>query len=177
LLEGEAEARQGKDYRLVTVEEEQIAMPHWVDYVKIILLLLLTAALVIVPFLPFMWINARRKKAHEARAAFDAEDNSAAIRALFRHTAAWLEATGCGAGNRPYRAWPSAMNGKMPESYIQRYAACAKLFEEAAYSDHAMDEAQRAQARALLEETERLLLARAGWKEKLRLRYVECLCE
>ncbi|MBO4884195.1 MAG: hypothetical protein J5602_02680, partial [Clostridia bacterium] len=88
LLEGEAEARQGKDYRLVTVEEEQIAMPHWVDYVKIILLLLLTAALVIVPFLPFMWINARRKKAHEARAAFDAEDNSAAIRALFRHTAA-----------------------------------------------------------------------------------------
>lgn len=177
LIAGDGESRRGNDYRLVTIEEKQIAMPHWVDYLRIVLLLLLTVAAVIVPFLPFVFLNARRRKAREARAAFDSEDAGEAVRAMFRHTSALLAATGCGAGNRPFRAWPDALNDKLPKSYVQRYAACVKLFEEAAYSDHPTDEAARARVRELLDETERLVLSRADWKEKLRLRYVECLCE
>ena len=100
-----------------------------------------------------------------------------AVQAMFRHASALLAAAGCGAGNRPFRAWPDVLNDKLPKSYVQRYAACVKLFEEAAYSDHPTDEAARARVRELLDETERLVLSRADWKEKLRLRYVECLCE
>ena len=54
-------------------------------------------------------------------------------------------------------------------------ARCAKLFEEAVYSGHPMTEAQRRQVLSLLEETERVLKSGAGWKQRLRLKYRECL--
>ena len=177
LTAGEEETRRGRDYRLITLKEEQISKPRWIDYLKIALLLLLAAAVLILPFFPFALLNARRKKARERRAAFDSEDTSEAICALFRHAAACLTAAGCGGGNLPYREWTAAINAKLPESYVQRYSGCAKLFEEAAYSSHALDEAQRDEVRALLEETEKLIWTRADWKLKFRLKYVECLCE
>ena len=49
------------------------------------------------------------------------------------------------------------------------------LFEEAAYSTHAMGEEQRAELQSLLTETERLLYDGADRKTKFRLKYVECL--
>ena len=95
--------------------------------------------------------------------------------AAFRRTAAWLEAMDLGAGNLPYRAWAAGLEGKMPPDYAARFGRCAALFEEALYSDHILDEEARRQVLALLEETERLLTARASARQKLRLRYKECL--
>lgn len=174
LIEGDGEARAEKKYRLETAEEQQISMPAWIDYLKIALLLLAAAALVILPFLPFLWLNARRKKALAARGVFAAENAGEAICAIFRQVIAWLDAMGCGAGNLLYREWASRLPEIQP-GYAQRFSQCAALFEEAAYSDHAMGEEQRRQALALLDETERAMLARADWKQKLRLKYGECL--
>ena len=175
LIQGEQEARAEKEYRLETVEEEQISMPRWIDYLKIILLLLAAVALVILPFLPFLWLNARAKKAMEARNAFASENVSEAIYAVFQQIIAWLEAMGCGAGNLPYRDWAQHLPQAMPPGYDRRFGQCAALFEEAAYSDHALSEDQRQQTLSLLHETEQAMLARAGWKQKLRLKYGECL--
>ena len=61
------------------------------------------------------------------------------------------------------------------KSLAKRFAACEKLFEEAAYSTHEMKEEDRQQALALLNETEQALRQRADWKQRLRLRYRECL--
>lgn len=171
LAAGDREAQTGREFRLVTVEEQQISKPHWVDYLRIALLLALTAAAVILPFLPFILLNRRRQKALNARKAFQSENVSEAIFAIFQHVAAWLEATGNGGGNAPYAAWQAALS----PAYAQRFAACEKLFEEAAYSTHPMTEEQRQQALELLDETERALQARADWKQRLRLRYKECL--
>ena len=171
LTAGTREARPDREYRLVTVEEEQISMPHWVNYLRIVLLLLLTAALVILPFLPFMLLNQRRKKALDARKAFESPNISEAVFAIFQHTAAWLEATGHGDGNAPYAAWKAGLS----PDYASRFAACEKLFEEAAYSTHEMKEEDRQQALDLLNETERTLRQQAGWRQRLRLRYKECL--
>lgn len=171
LTAGDQEARADREYRLVTVEEQQISMPHWVNYLRIVLLLLLTVALVILPFLPFLLLNQRRKKALEARKAFASENVSEAVFAIFQHITAWLEATGHGGDNAPYAQWQAGLS---PE-YAQRFAACEKLFEEAAYSAHPMREEQRQQALALLNETEQLLRRQADWKQRLRLRYKECL--
>lgn len=63
LYTGGEESRTGREYRLVNIEQEQISMPHWVNYLKIALLLLLACALIVLPFAPFMLINARRKRA------------------------------------------------------------------------------------------------------------------
>ena len=171
LTEGDQEARPGREYRLETVEEEQISMPRWVNYLRIILLLLLTAAMLILPFLPFAWLNRRRKKALDARKAFASENVREAVFAIFQHVVSWLEATGNGQGNAPYAAWRAALSPDYPE----RFAACERLFEEAAYSAHAMKEEDRRQALALLDETECILQRQAGWRQRLRLKYKECL--
>lgn len=175
LMPGGQEAQPDREYRLVTVEEEQISMPHWVNYLRIGLLLLLVIALVILPFLPFLLLNARRKKALEMRKAFQSENVSEAFCAIFQHVIAWLEATGNGAGNLPYVQWSESLRHDLPEQYSDHFARCAAVFEEAAYSNHALAEEQRRQALNLLDETEQWLISRADWKQKLRLKYGKCL--
>ena len=177
LRTGDREAAADREYRLVTVEEEQISMPHWIDYVKIVLLLVLSAALLILPFVPFLLLNARKRKAEAARKVFMSEDVSAAVRAIFQHTVTWLEAAGSGAGNRLYRDWPPELPAWMPEGYAARFSACAADFEEAVYSSHRLPEERREQALSLLNETERTLWQKADWKCRLRLKYWMCLCE
>ncbi len=171
LRAGSREAQPDREYRLVTVEEEQISMPHWVSYLRIILLLLLMVALLILPFLPFVVLNQRRKKALDARKVFESENVSEAVFAVFQHVTAWLEAMNYGKGNALYAAW----NTELTPDYAERFAACEKLFEEAAYSSHEMKEEDRQQVLALLNETEQVLQQRADWKQRLRLRYKECL--
>ena len=177
LLTGDDESPQNREYRLITVEEQRISQPRWIDYLKIALLLALSAAVVILPFLPFLYFNARRKKAREARLIFQTEDPGEALCAMFRHAASYLEHGGFGGGNRPFSQWPDTWRGSLPEGYRQRYASSACLFEEAAYSDHPMSEEQREQMRLFFAETERMFFDEADWKEKLRLRYVKCLHE
>ena len=175
LTEGEREARAEKEYRLETVEEQQVSMPRWINWLKTALLLLAVAALAVLPVLPFVWLNARRKKALGIRSAFASGDVSAAVCAIFRQVIAWLEATGHSAGNLPYRGWTQCLPERMAPGYGQRFSRCAALFEEAAYSDHELGEEKRQEALSLLGETEQALLARADWKQKLLLKYRDCL--
>ena len=177
LLTGEEESQSGKIYRLVTVEEEQISMPHWINYLKILMLLLLTVAVVIVPFVPFAILNSRRKKAQEARRAFDSDDVNEAVAAMFRHVIAWLEATHHAPGNRLFRDWTDSLMTQLSADYAVRFSSCADLFEEAVYSDHVLDEEDRESMRLLLNETESILYEQADWKQRLQMKYVECLCE
>ncbi len=170
---GDREARTEREFRQVTEEEEQISRPRWTDYLRMALLLLLTAALPILPFLPFILLNRRRKKAAETRKAFRSPDVREAVFAVFQQVIRWLEATGNGGGNAPYAEW----HADLSPDYGERFARCEKLFEEAAYSTHEMREEQRRQVLELLEETERILLRKAGRMERLRLRYRECLWE
>ena len=175
LTTGREEAQPGREYRLVTVEEQQISLPHWVDYLRMILLLLLTVAALILPFLPFYFLNRRQKKALEARKVFESENIHEAICALFQQVILWLEATGQGAGNLPYAQWESQVARQISPEYAQRFIQCERLFEEAAYSAHSLGEEQRQQVMGLLRETEETLWAKADWKQRLRLRYKEGL--
>ena len=173
LATGENEAQADRTYRLVTVEEEQIAMPHWVNWLKIILLLLLTVALVVVPFAPFLALNVRRRKAQEARKIFASEAVGEAVCAIFQQVVVWLNAMGYGGGNRLYREWAP----DLPDGYAERFARCAEDFEEAAYSAHTLPEEKRLRALALLKETETALWQKADWKQRFRLKYWMCLRE
>lgn len=175
LLSGDQESVTSRTYRLVTLEEEQISMPQWIDYLRVILYLLLTVAVLVLPFTPFVLLNRRRRRALEIRRAFDSEDRGEAIGAMFRHIVRWLESTGHGDGNRLFRDWPEALAADLPGDYVQSFAEAAPLFEEAVYSDHRMTEEQCGQVRGLLDRTEDMLYASADWKKRLRLRYVECL--
>ena len=177
LATGGNEAQTDREYRLVTVEEEQISMPHWVNYLKIILLLVLSVALLILPFAPFLLLNARKKKAQEARKAFASEHVNEAVCVIFRQVIAWLKETGHSGGNLLYRDWAEQLPDLLPDGYAVRFARCAEDYEEAMYSDHALSEEKRIRALELLKETETALRESANRKQRFLLKYWMCLCE
>ena len=146
-----------------------------IDYLKIAVLTILILALLTLPFLPFILFDARRRKAMERRAAFDSPDCREAIRAMFLHLAAYLDRCGKGVGNRPFSQWDAALAQTVSPEYAAQFRHAAALFEESAYSTHAMGEEQRAELQSLLTETERLLYDNADRRTKIRLKYVECL--
>ena len=164
-----------RDYQHLYEQEQQISRPQRVRYLKIILLTLGILALLTLPFTPFLFFNAKRKRSLARRAAFASPDCAVAIRAMFLHLTAYLDACGMGAGNRSFSRWPERLSGHMPTDYIREYRYAASIFSEAAYSTHPMTEEQRTDMEKILDETERILYDEAGWKQKLRLKYVECL--
>ena len=174
---GENAARAEREYRLVTVEEEQIAMPRWINWLRVFLLSVLGVALIVLPFAPFLVLNARKRKAEAARQAFASEDVGEAVCAIFRQVILWLEGTGHSPGNLLYRDWPSRLPAGLAEGYPLRFARCAADWEEAAYSAHALPEEKRQRALDLLAETEDALWKAADWRQRLRLRYWLCLHE
>lgn len=177
LITGDGEAQFSHTFRLETVEEEQISIPHWVNYLKIILLLLLTAMLLSLPFLPFLLINARQKKAREAQKVFYSENVNEAVCAIFQQIIQWMDLTGHGSANRLYREWTAYLPEMMPAGYAERFAVCAEDFERAVYSTHTLSEEQREHALILLKETAQTLYAAADRKKRLYLKYWMCMCE
>lgn len=177
LKTGEHASPTEREFRLITIEEEQISMPHWINYTKIILLLLLFGVLLILPFTPFIVLNARKKKEAEARAAFQSSNINEAVCAIFHHVILWMEITKCDAGNLLYRQWAGELSNILPVEYAVRFAECAMDFERAAYSDHRLSEEARQRGLDLLKETENLLYGKANWKQRFLLKYWMCLCE
>ena len=177
LENGEREAQREREFRLVTVEEEQISVPRWINWTRMILLFLLSAALLILPFAPFFLLNARRKKAQEIRKTFSSANVSEAVQAIFQQVIIWLEITDHGEGNLLYRDWKDRLADSFPEDYSDRFAQCAADFEEAGYSDHAISEEKRQDALNLLKETEKVLWKDADIKQRFLLKYWMCLCE
>ncbi|MBR6705745.1 MAG: DUF58 domain-containing protein [Clostridia bacterium] len=174
-MEGEGGARTGKEYRRVSVGEEQISGPDRTDWAGAVLLILLAFALLILPFLPFAALNARRKKARETVALFESGDTAEAICLIFGRVIAWLDAMDCGQGNLPCRDWAEGLTRTVSPEYALRFARCAAAFEEAAYSGRAPGEEKRREALELLEETGNAMLQRADGFRRLKLRYIDCL--
>ncbi|MGM9638308.1 MAG: hypothetical protein ACI3XT_01795 [Butyricicoccaceae bacterium] len=164
-----------REYRYEQTQESVISRPEQTDYLKMILLLLLVIVLLLAPFLPFLLVDQRRKRALEHRAQFDAEDHAAAIRAMFLHVAACLERCGKSGGNRPFSAWAEPLALCMPENLCARYREAAALWQEAAYSSHSMTEQQRNEMRRILEELEGFLYDQADRKTRFRMKYLDCL--
>lgn len=169
---GEKEARGTEGYRVLQVEKMQISRPDWINLLKTAMLLIGSVLLLILPFVPFIIVNMRRNRAMRQQADFDAPDGSLAVRAMFRHVVRYLSASGMQEKNVPYQAWTLP---KMQEAYREQYRRAAGIWERAAYSDHPTDDDERAQVKALLNETERLLYDDADFLQRLRLRLVECL--
>lgn len=172
------EAREAElsEYAHLTENEHELSLPKRVDYLRIALWLLLAAALLTVPFLPFLFFDRARRRTEARRLAFADSDNSAAIRAMFAHAVEWLTKNGLQTENRPFALCTEAVGELTSGEYAERYAESALIWEEAAYSSHAMTDAQRETVRALLDTTAKLLYERADRRTRFRMKYVYCLC-
>ena len=173
--EGSDAPEADRDYRYEQEQEQEISRPKRINWPKIIVLLLLMVALLTAPFLPFLLLDSRRRKAVERRKAFDSEHDAEAICAIFLHAIAYLESCGKGLGNIPFTAWTEQL--QMPEAYRRQYEQAAMLWQEAAYSRHPMSAHQREEMRRFLSETEGILYDAADRKTRFRLKYLECLHE
>lgn len=165
-----------REFERRTENERELSLPHRVDWLRIALLLLAVVALLIVPFLPFLLFSRAQRRAEERRAAFAAADNAAAIRAMFAHTMDWLRAGGLQTENRPFAACKEAVEKLTSASFAAQYAEAASIWQEAAYSRHAMTDAQRKSVRALLDAAAETLYEKADRRTRFRMKYIDCLC-
>lgn len=172
-----AQTQDRREFDRETENEREISIPHRTNWLRVILLMLAVIAMLIVPFAPFLLLNRAKRRSAAVRAAFEDEDNAAAIRAMFRHTVNWLCACGMKQENRPFARCAQDTQALISAQYAERYARAAQIWEEAAYSDHVMNDAQRQTVRELMEETEKTLYASSDRKTRLRLKYAACLCE
>lgn len=163
------------EYDKETHNQQQISLPNPVNYGKILIVSLCILALLLLPFLPFVLLDRRRRKAEKLREEFDSPDCAAAIRAMFRHIMRYLQVCGLPAGNRPYSACVSDVAALAGDHYAADYALALPLWQEAMYSDHSMSVAQRDQIAQLLSDTETNLYHAANRRTRFRLNFIECL--
>ena len=166
----------GTDFELHTEYEQEIAKPSHVNWLRILLISILILLLLTLPFLPFFLAGERRKIALARRKAFTSEDNSEAARAMFLHSAAYIESCYPGDENGDWSTLSDRLPSSM-QSYRKKLEDAGRIWLQAAYSGKSVDEEQRSSMRAFLDETEELLYDKAELKKKLRLKYIECLHE
>ena len=147
------------------------------DWAWIILLLLLVIALLLGPFLPFLLVTRARRRTEEKLAEFSVPDNAAAICAMFVHIMDWLREGGLKTENRPFSAYEGAVEELLGGQYAERFRKAVSIWQEAAYSPHAMSDEQRFSVKELLDTTAAKLYEQAGRRARLRMKYVACLCE
>lgn len=176
LQDGNDEAAAAQQYRLMTVEEQQIAQPHWIDYLRIILLCLLIPLVLAAPFIPFVWMNKRAKTTQEKRAALKAREPETVITGAFRLINGYLDACNIGSSTGLYRDRLNVCE-VLPEDYEELYRRCATLWQETVYSTHTMAEADREQMLMLLTRTEQWLYDQTDRRTRFRLKYIDCLHE
>ncbi len=165
-----------QDFERLTEAERELSLPQRFDWLRTTLLLLAMIAVLTVPFLPFLLIVRVKRRTDARRDAFSTADNAAAIRAMFQHTVDWLRAAGLRTENRPYAQCAPAVAELTSGAYGERYAAAAAIWREAAYSEHAMTDEQRAAVRELLDATAATLYEKADRRTRFRMKYVDCLC-
>ena len=128
---------------------------HGVQKAVINILFILLAALTLaLLFVPAVIKDRAARRSEKARIGLEDPDHSAAIRAMYLYAQRW---------NR--------LSDSTQEIPPQVYA----IWQEAAFSDHPMREAQRETVHAYLKETAQKVWKEADWKKRLNIRYRICL--
>lgn len=131
------------------VEQEQPdhgVQPKLVN-ILFIVLATLTLVLLFVPAIIKDWASKRREK---NRAGMNAEDHAQAIKAMYLYAQRWRS---------------------LSEQNVEIPADVYAVWQEAAYSDHAMTAAQREMIHCYMAETAKAVWAKSDWKKRLTIQY------
>ena len=174
-VENENETQGYRNYQRQQELEQEISRPERNKYLKLVVMFLLIMALLLAPFVPFMLLDSRKRRALKRRAAFASDDCSEAICAMFLHIVAYLESSGLAVGNKQFSDCRADVAALLTESYAESYAHAVKLWQEAAYSEHPMTREQRERAQAVLEQTESIVYGGSDRRTRFKLKYIACL--
>ena len=136
-------------------ETERKQPDHGVQKAVLNILFLALAALTLaLLFVPAIIKDRAEKKRGNARLGLDDPDHSAAIRAMYLYMLRWRT---------------------MADTDVEIPTEVYAIWQEAAFSDHAMDEAQRETIHAYMKEIAEKVWKEADWKKRLIIRYRICL--
>ena len=132
----------------------------------------LPAALLLLSLL--LWLSVLlalrlHRRTEQKRQGLNDPDCAAAVRAMFLYAADWLRACGFGPEHENYEDWPNHF-GQLPEEYVSLYREMLPLWQQAAYSAHPPEEAQRERMKAFLRCTGDTLWQRASLRQRLHIR-------
>lgn len=144
----------------------------WAKPASAALILLLLAALL---FGPSIASDRLKKRRARNRKGLDDPDNAAAIRAAFLHALRWLKLGGVPLANVPFSQYAHRIGEAVSPALQARFEEVLPLWQEAAYSAHAMDAGQREAMLAFLEEARRMVWERLGIRGRVRANYIDAL--
>ena len=141
---------------IVPQPETQLQQPdHGVQQKMINILFMILAALTLaLLFIPAVIKDRAEKKSEQARAGFEDPDHTAAIKAMYLYAQRWR---------------------KLSDSPMEIPAEVKSIWQEAAYSDHAMTVEQREIVRNYMAETAHAVWNASDKKKQLHIRYRICL--
>lgn len=134
-------------------------------------LLLLILAVTLILFVPSFLSDWRQKRVKAWQAGFANPDRAAAIRAMFGYMLSWLRLRGMKERNSPYSAYAHEVEVLLSDAYGSSYQQAVLLWQEAAYSSHAMTDAQCDDMRRIMKETQTLVWNSLGYWKRLLARY------
>ncbi|MCR4805918.1 MAG: hypothetical protein K5981_09785 [Clostridia bacterium] len=170
----ETEGDAAEDAQAFAREEkprESISLPQRFRAQPILLIVLEIAALLLLPFLPFYFVNRARAGRQAKASVFLGEDRSAAICGMMDQIVDSLSALGLSPGNQSNAELAEETKALASEDFAKRFEACALLQQEAAYSCHAMGEDARQELLSLLRETESLLAQKLDLRRRVLAKY------
>ena len=94
-----------------------------------------------------------RKRQLENRAGINSNDPKEAMTAMFPYTVRWLQPAGIEAAGKAFIDLVPMISSELSEEYADRFKGMYELWEEAAYSDHKMDEAGRDEMNTFMNDT------------------------
>lgn len=139
----------------------------WAQRLPFVLLVLVVLLVLFVPSILADWLRKRRL---QNRRGMDDADNAAAIRAMFLYTFSWLKLGGLEIRNAPYSVYLETL-----EERYGGFREVLPLWQEAAYSGHAMTGEQRERMRCFTEEIRKTVLTGMNWRERFAAKYIHAL--
>ena len=116
-----------------------------------------------------------KKRRARSRAGLEDADTSAAVRAMFLYAMRWLEQGGLTAENRPWASRAAEIGTLYGDGLRRAFEEAVPLWREAAYSGHALSEAQRAAMRSFLDAAMTAARGKLTRRQRFRVRYIEAL--
>lgn len=144
----------------------------WGKPISVALAILLFALLLFLPAILSDWQKRRQAK---NRMGMEDPDNNAAIRAAFLYALRWMRMGGLQLANRPFSSYARDIEAVLSPQARDAFEAVLPLWQEAAYSPHAMDDEQREAMRQFAENTRQAVWEGLRKKDRLRAKYVYAL--
>ena len=160
----------GMDYDLSEDEtdtedsEESIAGGHKGLVAALLILLILAGVAVFAGNL----IKKLRKQQMKNRAGINSTDPKEAMTAMFPYTVRWLQPVGIDVAGKAFMDLVPMISSDVSEEYAGRFKGMFELWEEAAYSDHNMDEARREEMTSFMNDTIKMVKDKGNFASYVR---------